>query len=227
MGATPVKRPRPSAASHSHGTPHLSSYRPSTPLSSSASRPLAPGPSRLNSSPRGPNAFVPSPLSVSYPSSPLGLHRTASSPATAAPSVPFLLRPNPFDLQEFLNSHLSLSTPAQNAGSAVRTKLFSRADPKAYMYRYMYERMMDRSEGARAREAEELELWADQELGMGNSPRQGDRRRRRRPARVLPDRRVRRPKRPIPGASPSPSPPRSPSPPPANPPFPRAMYRRT
>ena len=51
-------------------------------------------------------------------------------------------------MQESLNSQLHLSTARQNEGDNVRIKLASTRNPKDYDYRYMYEKMMERSEGA-------------------------------------------------------------------------------
>ncbi|KAL8293514.1 hypothetical protein RQP46_000215 [Phenoliferia psychrophenolica] len=121
MGGTPSNK-RSRAGLTSGATPG-SSKGPSTPPFSS-SRPPAAGPSRLGSSPR-----------------------VNSSPASsAAPAVPFLLRPNPFAVQESLNDHVRLSTARQNEGDVPRTKLASSTNPKDYDYRYMYEKMMERSE---------------------------------------------------------------------------------
>ncbi|KAK4704750.1 DNA polymerase alpha subunit B, partial [Phenoliferia sp. Uapishka_3] len=126
-GSTPTHK-RPRAGASNPYTPG-SSTKPSTPKSTSH-RPLATGPSRLGSSPRFPADSQSSPASSS-----------------TIPSIPFLLRPNPFTLQETLNGHIPLPTSEQSRGTAMRTKLFSTTNPADYNYRYMYEKMMERSEG--------------------------------------------------------------------------------
>lgn len=61
-------------------------------------------------------------------------------------------------MQETVNGHVPLSTPEQNRGSAVRTKMSATRNPKDYDFRYMYEKMMERSEGpSRSLHRSELE----------------------------------------------------------------------
>lgn len=59
-------------------------------------------------------------------------------------AIPFNQRPASAPAQEPLNSHLPLAFPSSATTS--RIMLSSTADPTSYNYRYMYERMMERSE---------------------------------------------------------------------------------
>ena len=61
-------------------------------------------------------------------------------------STPFHLRPASAPASAPLNGHLDSSIPPPSSTS--RISLASAADPNRYKYRYMYERMMERSEGA-------------------------------------------------------------------------------
>ena len=60
-------------------------------------------------------------------------------------STPFHLRPRSAPAGAPLNGHLNMSIPPSSSTS--RISLASTADPNRYKYRYMYERMMERSEG--------------------------------------------------------------------------------
>lgn len=59
----------------------------------------------------------------------------------------FATRTNRLALQESLNKGLQLPTEEQRLGKKIRISLASASDPREYDYRYMYERMMARSEG--------------------------------------------------------------------------------
>jgi DNA polymerase alpha subunit B len=60
-----------------------------------------------------------------------------------APST-FESRTNALEVVECLNAHLAAHTPP--AATGPRVKLQTTADPKSYNYRYMFEKIMDRSE---------------------------------------------------------------------------------
>ena len=66
-----------------------------------------------------------------------------SEHATPLPSK-FETRTNALEIVESLNAHLDNATPHSSLQS--RVKLMSSADPKTYNYRYMFEKIMDRSE---------------------------------------------------------------------------------
>ncbi|OCF55338.1 DNA polymerase alpha subunit B [Kwoniella mangroviensis CBS 10435] len=111
--------------------PAASSYRPE------ASRPSNGG---LLETPlgRGGNG-------LSVPSSPTS---PAGSPTHMTPQLtqPFELRPQPHSLVETLNPHLPDSNQGVPSGSRPRVTLSSTADPKQWNYRYMFEKISQRSE---------------------------------------------------------------------------------
>ncbi|KAI5475991.1 DNA polymerase alpha subunit B [Pseudohyphozyma bogoriensis] len=133
--ATPIKRPRASLGGASHNGPgHTPSNRTSTPansnIHSSGSRPTNPLPTRLASSPV------------------VGSSPGGSGSMTASPSngVPFASRTQKFEVQESLNADRFPVPPTAQAATDGRIKLFSSMDPKKFVYRYQFERMMERSE---------------------------------------------------------------------------------
>jgi DNA polymerase alpha subunit B len=86
--------------------------------------------------------FFPSYRSVGTPDSPR---------LTPQPAQPFRLRPQPHSLVETLNPHLpSASDPSITVGvppgSKQRVTLSSTSDPRQYDYRYMFEKVSQRSE---------------------------------------------------------------------------------
>ncbi|GAA5988797.1 hypothetical protein JCM11641_004856 [Rhodosporidiobolus odoratus] len=123
--ATP-KRPRPSSSASASRPAHFSSS-PVHGQSTPQHRPT-PGPSRLQGS------------------SPAGFPSPATPASPSAPVVPFSTRQTKLTVQETLNSHLSLPTSAQIAGSAPRVTLAASTNPADYNYRIGYERSMERSE---------------------------------------------------------------------------------
>jgi DNA polymerase alpha subunit B len=123
LGNTPAKKAR-SLAPHASSSPNSQA----TPY-----RPLASMPSRLKSSPAA--------------SASSAAEGSMSSPPIKSPAnTPFHARPAKLALQETLNKSLSLPTARQKSSEHSRITLASTMDPKAYTYRYMYERMMERSE---------------------------------------------------------------------------------
>ena len=68
--------------------------------------------------------------------------------ATPASINRFLTRTNALERVESLNEHLAQATSSDHspAASTSRVSLATTADPRSYDYRYMYERLMDRSE---------------------------------------------------------------------------------
>ena len=61
----------------------------------------------------------------------------------------FEARDNALQIVESLNAHLENAKSASGGGRLMsRVSLNSNADPKAYNYRYMFEKIMDRSEGS-------------------------------------------------------------------------------
>ncbi|ORY32273.1 DNA polymerase alpha subunit B N-terminal-domain-containing protein [Naematelia encephala] len=79
------------------------------------------------------------------PSSPVS---GEESPATLTPQLtqPFHLRPQPHSLVETLNPELPSSSSGVPQGSKTRISLSSTSDPKAWGYRYMFEKISQRSE---------------------------------------------------------------------------------
>lgn len=61
--------------------------------------------------------------------------------------VSFSERANALSVAESYNEHLPLPTTTQMSGTTTRVALSSRMKMDKYAYRYMYERMMERSEG--------------------------------------------------------------------------------
>lgn len=61
--------------------------------------------------------------------------------------IPFSDRPNALSVAESYNEHLPLPTTTQMSGTKPRAVLSTTMRMDKYAYRYMYERMMERSAG--------------------------------------------------------------------------------
>ncbi|WWC86378.1 uncharacterized protein L201_001254 [Kwoniella dendrophila CBS 6074] len=155
--STPTRPPKPRAStSHNHpstqaASPANSTFTPSsiTPHRPSPAGPAAssyrPGPSKLSS-----GALLETPIGrasngLSAPSSPTS---PAGSPTGLSPQLtqPFDLRPQPHSLVETLNPHVPVMREGVPPGSKPRVVLSSTADPKNWNYRYMFEKISQRSE---------------------------------------------------------------------------------
>ncbi|WWC58474.1 uncharacterized protein I303_101017 [Kwoniella dejecticola CBS 10117] len=137
----------------SYSSPVGSSFSPSgaafTPQRSMPSAPSAssyrPGPSKLSGTSHLETPIGRGDMSLSVPSSPTS---PAGSPSSLAPQLtqPFELRPQPLSLVETLNPHLAAAPGSMPSGSKSRVMLSSTADPKNWNYRYMFEKISQRSE---------------------------------------------------------------------------------
>lgn len=155
--ATPVRKPKANGATPHTGSrlsntgnnvnlPSPSFATPSrTPTgptaSASAYRPGAPaGPSRL-----APPDGTPLGKSGGAPSSPVS---GSESPhmLVPPPTQPFHLRPQPHSLVETLNTHLPSGGGVPAGTSRPRVALSYTVDPKTFDYRYMFEKISQRSE---------------------------------------------------------------------------------
>ncbi|WVF70910.1 hypothetical protein IAT40_005705 [Kwoniella sp. CBS 6097] len=158
-------KPRPSSSSNrpqpgvNHASPASSAFTPSgndhlmTPQRASpiaigdhiSASSYRPGPSIL-----GGNAYLQTPLAkgsggdLLTPGSPTS---PAGSP-TSTPQLgqPFHLRPQPNSLVETLNPHLPDTRSEVTSDSRSRVGLSSTTDPKQWNYRYMFEKISQRSE---------------------------------------------------------------------------------
>lgn len=75
---------------------------------------------------------------------------TSLDPSTPAgpPATPFRLRDAPFTVQDTLNPHLRAPDQARRrAGDKPKTTLATHRDVKQFNYRYMFEKMLERSAG--------------------------------------------------------------------------------
>ncbi|WWC66502.1 uncharacterized protein I206_100404 [Kwoniella pini CBS 10737] len=135
-----------------NGSPTGSSFSPSSTSTPQRTTPAAPpvssyrpGPSKLSTA-----SLLETPIgkganTLSVPSSPIS---PAGSPTSLTPqlSQPFELRPQPLSLLETLNPHLPATTSGLPPDSKQRIMLSSTADPKNWNYRYMFEKISQRSE---------------------------------------------------------------------------------
>nr|XP_031860917.1 uncharacterized protein CI109_003644 [Kwoniella shandongensis]KAA5527989.1 hypothetical protein CI109_003644 [Kwoniella shandongensis] len=135
-------KPRPSSRPSPAGTLFKPTDTPqrSSPVGSSSSS-YRPSTSKLSTS-----TFLETPVgkgsdNLSAPSSPIS---PAGSPTSLSPQ-PFHSRPQPHSLIETLNPHLPPATPL-SLSSKQRIALSSTADPKNWNYRYMFEKISQRSE---------------------------------------------------------------------------------
>ncbi|WRT64268.1 uncharacterized protein IL334_001199 [Kwoniella shivajii] len=126
------------------GSNQLSTPQRASPSVASASS-YRPGPSKMGS-----GGLLETPISkgangLTLPSSP---GSPAGSPTSLKPQLgqPFHLRPQPHTLVETLNPHLSSVSHGMPPGSKSRISLSSTSDPKNWNYRYMFEKMSQRSE---------------------------------------------------------------------------------
>lgn len=110
------------------------------------------------------------------PSTPGVFDSSAPSPSTSG--VRFQDRQNALEVVESLNGHLPSTAEDGRQGNHSRIALASNADPKAYSYRYMFERIKDRSEVLNDAIEEACDLirqyYGLDELGNPDLPSQED-----------------------------------------------------
>jgi DNA polymerase alpha subunit B len=143
---------------NSSSTPSSSSMM--TPLARSSAATTGMRPSALTSSPstsststmtphaNGKSTAIPSHLSrtTNAPDSPSS-NNNFSSPSSSS-AVPFEERSNPLEIVETLNGHLKAIVGSATESSTSRIALVSNANPKDYVYRYMFEKVTERAAGA-------------------------------------------------------------------------------
>lgn len=143
-----------SSSSNHHPSTPAGTYGHATPLARSAMRPSSFTPSSATAGHATPQAHakaaLPSHLSRSTgpPSSPLTPNGNLDTPSSSS-SVRFEDRQNALEVAETLNGHLPSIVGSATESSTSRIALVSNANPKDYVYRYMFEKVTERAAGKR------------------------------------------------------------------------------